>query len=123
MALALELTDSALAKVDPTDTARNARMPVLFRVRGQSMERGSKEQSSCPYGVMSGRSVSGTRNAWSGRQSRPSAGCVSRRVPLPMCTDVLSRSVLAQLITCALNGRTFEASGPACRDAVRGSCE
>jgi hypothetical protein len=26
----------------------DVRMPVLFRVRGQSMERGSKEQSSCP---------------------------------------------------------------------------
>jgi hypothetical protein len=31
VALALELTDSALAKVDPTDTARNARMPVGYR--------------------------------------------------------------------------------------------
>jgi hypothetical protein len=31
VALALELTHSALAKVDPTDTARNARMPVALR--------------------------------------------------------------------------------------------
>ena len=30
MALALELTDSALAKVGPTDTAQNPRMPVGY---------------------------------------------------------------------------------------------
>ena len=36
MALALELTDSALAKVDPTDTARNARMPVALRTHWAS---------------------------------------------------------------------------------------
>jgi hypothetical protein len=33
VALALELTDSALAKVGPTDTAQNPRMPVGLRVR------------------------------------------------------------------------------------------
>jgi hypothetical protein len=31
VALALELTDSALAKVGPTDTAQNPRMPVGLR--------------------------------------------------------------------------------------------